>query len=113
MIICRLFERIDVNSDNEISHQELAALIIGMQFDEMDLNMKDATQKIMDEFDTSGDNAIDKQEFVRGISKWLNVAKGAISHADFRSTDLLKDFHDVQTIFNSIVASSFFSPKID
>lgn len=93
--ICRLFERIDVNSDNEISHQELAALIIGMQFDEMDLDMKDATQKIMDEFDTSGDNAIDKQEFVRGISKWLNVAKGAISHADFRSADLLQDFHDV------------------
>ena len=32
--------------------------------------------KVMEEFDFSGDHGISKEEFIRGISKWLDEANG-------------------------------------
>uniref|UniRef100_A0A453QPK8 EF-hand domain-containing protein n=1 Tax=Aegilops tauschii subsp. strangulata TaxID=200361 RepID=A0A453QPK8_AEGTS len=54
---------------------ELHALIIGINFEELDFDKNDAVDKIMDDFDTSGNDTIDEGEFVEGMKIWLNEAK--------------------------------------
>lgn len=66
---------IDIDKDGNISYPELRALIVGIRFDEIDLDADDAVQKVMDDFDTSNNELIDVEEFVKGISKYLNEAK--------------------------------------
>ncbi|KAF9611350.1 hypothetical protein IFM89_030686 [Coptis chinensis] len=74
-VIKKLFSTIDINSDGVLSASELRALIIGIRFEEIDLNKDDAVQKVLKDFDTSGDAHIDEQEFIDGIAKWLKEAK--------------------------------------
>lgn len=92
---CRLFHRLDVDGDGCVSNQELASLIIGIEFEEIDLDRDDAVKKIMDDFDTSGDKKIDKTEFIRGISRWLEEAKRSVSHDGSYSKKFVDDFHMV------------------
>ncbi|KAL4619527.1 hypothetical protein ACB092_06G085600 [Castanea dentata] len=86
----KLFSAIDVNHDGQISASELRALIVGIEFDEIDLDLDDAVNIIMNDFDTSGDSSIEKHEFVNGISTWLNktAARNPVSE-----TKLLNDLH--------------------
>ncbi|KAL6999585.1 tRNA (cytosine-5-)-methyltransferase ncl1 [Sarracenia purpurea var. burkii] len=71
----RLFRAIDGNSDGYISFDELKALIVGIRFDEINLDENDAAYKVMTDFDTSSDQKIQLSEFIAGISKWLEEAK--------------------------------------
>ncbi|KAA0066783.1 sodium/calcium exchanger family protein [Cucumis melo var. makuwa] len=76
-IIEKLFSRIDVNKDGLLSASELRALIVGIQFDEIDLDHDDAVDKIMNDFDTSRDSHVDSNEFGNGIIRWLSQVQGS------------------------------------
>lgn len=96
----RLFQKIDENGDGFLSSTELRALIIGIRFEDIDLDKDDAVEKVMNDFDTSQDSHVDMGEFVAGISKWIDEAKllGNIASAadpGSRSIKLLRDFHVV------------------
>ncbi|KAK6259853.1 hypothetical protein SCA6_014327 [Theobroma cacao] len=67
-----LFMMIDENGDGLLSPAELRALVLGIQFEEIDMDIEDAVDKVLKEFDTSCDSFIDIDEFIKGISKWLN-----------------------------------------
>ncbi|KAJ0017417.1 hypothetical protein Pint_10465 [Pistacia integerrima] len=70
-LIKDLFRKIDKSGDAYISNDELRALILGIQFEEVGLDEEDFATKVMEEFDISGDAHITEKEFVNGLSKWL------------------------------------------
>ncbi|MQL78492.1 hypothetical protein Taro_010901 [Colocasia esculenta] len=92
-VINKLFQRIDADNNGEISHAELKALIIGIQFDDIDLDSDDAVEKVMNDFDTSRNNRIDEDEFQRGISRWLAEAKRTVATSGPYSKRFHHDFH--------------------
>lgn len=75
-VIDKLFKAIDTNNDTYLSASELRALIVGIRFDEINLNEDDAAEKLLKDFDTSFDDKIDLEEFIDGIKKWLDEAMG-------------------------------------
>ncbi|KAI8006098.1 Sodium/calcium exchanger NCL [Camellia lanceoleosa] len=103
-VIDKLFKKIDVSGDGQISATEMRALIIGIQFNDFNVDVDDAVDKVMNDFDTSLDSKnvpsveskIDQSEFFVGISKWLNEAKctGASSvQAGPHTIKYLDNFH--------------------
>ncbi|KAF5200688.1 Calcium-binding ef-hand [Thalictrum thalictroides] len=93
-VIRKLFKSIDVDSDGYLSLAELTALIIGIRFEEIDLNNDDAVRKLMYDFDTSGDSHLDETEFINGISKWLKEAKRLEKgESDAHTMKCVDDFH--------------------
>ncbi|XP_028077254.1 sodium/calcium exchanger NCL1-like [Camellia sinensis] len=103
-VIDKLFKKIDVSGDGQISATEMRALIIGIQFNDFNVDVDDAVDKVMNDFDTSLDSKnvpsveskIDQLEFFVGISKWLNEAKctGASSvQAGPHTINYLDNFH--------------------
>ncbi|XP_048447271.1 sodium/calcium exchanger NCL2-like [Pyrus x bretschneideri] len=74
-IIKGLFHKIDKNHNKNISSDELRALILGIQIEEIGLDDDDYAAEVMKQFDLSGDAQIAEMEFVNGISKWINPAK--------------------------------------
>ncbi|XP_068322340.1 sodium/calcium exchanger NCL2-like [Pyrus communis] len=74
-IIKGLFHRIDKNHNKYISSDELRALILGIQIEEIGLDDDDYAAEVMKQFDLSGNAQIAEMEFVNGISKWINPAK--------------------------------------
>ncbi|OMP10032.1 Calcium-binding EF-hand [Corchorus olitorius] len=86
-VIEKLFMMIDENGDGRLSQAELRALVLGIRFDEIDMDIEDAIGNVMKEFDTSCDSFVDLDEFVKGITKWLHEARrlsegqeGALMH---------------------------------
>ncbi|KAM5586195.1 sodium/calcium exchanger NCL-like [Rosa sericea] len=92
-VIDKLFCTIDQDNDGYLSATELRALIIGVRFDQIELNKDDAVEKLMQEFDTSHDSRIDMNEFFTGVSKWLNVAKRVANSKSPSDRKFLTDFH--------------------
>lgn len=95
-VIKKLFDAIDENKDEHLSASELKALIIGIRFEEIDLDQDDAVSKVLSDFDTSNDSHIDIKEFINGIEKWLNEAMQArTGSADPgpHTMKFLDDFH--------------------
>ncbi|XP_054815824.1 sodium/calcium exchanger NCL-like [Prosopis cineraria] len=95
-IIRKLFDRIDENNDRHLSYGELKALIIGIEFEEIDLDHDDAVKRIMEDFDTSQDSLLDANEFVNGVRKWLRKSmrsQDASGDAGPRTIKFLNDFH--------------------
>jgi len=93
-----LFQTIDENQDDNLTHNELRALVIGIQFEEIDLDHDDAVKRIMDDFDTSGNERVDREEFVNGVSRWLQRAQRArVASGDAgpHTMKFLSDFHTV------------------
>ncbi|OWM88621.1 sodium/calcium exchanger NCL-like [Punica granatum] len=95
----KLFRTIDENGDGYLNAAELKALVLGIHFEELDLDEEDALTKIMKDFDTSNDYQLDRREFVEGISKWLNRAKMAGAASGLRNYGTMKflDFVHHQT----------------
>ncbi|GLU18101.1 hypothetical protein SLE2022_344190 [Rubroshorea leprosula] len=93
-VIKKLFHTTDENHDDHLSAGELRALIVGIRFEEIDLDKDDAVNKVMKDFDTSNDQLISEREFVDGISKWLNEAKRAVGYSpDSGPHKFIRDFH--------------------
>lgn len=92
-----MFHIIDQDNDNHISLEELRAFVIGLQFDDIDLDTEEATTaaaRIMGEFDSSGDNQLDAEEFYEGLSAWLCQSNGVIPSGQ-GSTNFFDKFHHV------------------
>ncbi|CAN6689717.1 unnamed protein product [Malus baccata var. baccata] len=73
--IKELFHRVDKNHNTYISADELKALILGIQIQEIGLDDDDYAEEVMKQFDLSGDAQLTETEFVNGISKWINPDK--------------------------------------
>jgi len=71
----RLFHKIDMDESRSLSRAELHALIVGINFDEVEFDRTDAVDKVMADFDTSRNAIVEEEEFVQGMKKWLNEAK--------------------------------------
>lgn len=95
-IIRKLFATIDENKDGHLTHGEMTALVVGIQFEEIDLDHDDAVKKIMADFDTSRNQHIDEEEFVNGVCRWLLAAQRsrvASGDAGPHTVKFLSDFH--------------------
>ncbi|KAL0399445.1 UNVERIFIED_CONTAM: Sodium/calcium exchanger NCL [Sesamum radiatum] len=91
-VLEKLFKAIDENEDGYLSHSELRALILGIQFNEINLDQDDAVEKVMKDFDITLDSRVDIREFIDGVGRWLQVAKSAASnHAG--SMKYIDEFH--------------------
>ncbi|KAJ0530639.1 putative EF-hand domain, sodium/calcium exchanger membrane region, EF-hand domain pair [Helianthus annuus] len=93
-VLLKLFNSIDVNQDGSLSVPELRALVVGMQLYEINLNEDDAVTKVMKDFDTSENNEVEFDEFVTGIGRWLDEAKGFKKTNSLAGPDSLKYVHD-------------------
>ncbi|KAL0353807.1 UNVERIFIED_CONTAM: Sodium/calcium exchanger NCL [Sesamum angustifolium] len=69
--IKRLFKDIDHDKDDFISHSELKDLMMDIKFGIIPNDIDGAASKMMEELDVSGDQLINEEEFVTGLSKWL------------------------------------------
>ncbi|XP_038708614.1 sodium/calcium exchanger NCL-like isoform X1 [Tripterygium wilfordii] len=79
-VIKKLFRALDRNSDGNLSTAELRALIVGIQFDETVMDIDNTVEELLKEFDKSRNSLVDEDEFVYGISGWLNEAKRSTLH---------------------------------
>ena len=107
-----MFATIDENKDGHLTHGEMTALVVGIQFEEIDLDHDDAVTKIMADFDTSRNQHIDEEEFVNGVCRWLLAAQRsrvASGDAGPHTVKFLSDFHTVSCAFLSFISLSFFS----
>lgn len=95
MVTRRLFHKIDNDDSRNLSRPELHALIIGINFEEIDFDKNDAVDKIMDDFDTSGNDTVEEDEFVAGMKKWLNEAKRKVAASGAYSNKFVNDYHAV------------------
>lgn len=92
-VIRKLFHKIDLDSNNLLSVPELRAFIIGIQFEEIDLDKDDAVEKVMGDFDTSRNENVDEEEFVNGISRWIKEARHTVGASGSISDNFVHDFH--------------------
>ncbi|XP_050370542.1 sodium/calcium exchanger NCL-like [Argentina anserina] len=74
--IRRLFEQIDRDGNNNISETELRELIMSIKSGNIPLEVDEAVNKLVEELDTSGDHMINEEEFVTGLTKWMNKSHG-------------------------------------
>ncbi|PWA66613.1 sodium/calcium exchanger family protein / calcium-binding EF hand family protein [Artemisia annua] len=93
-VLAKLFNSIDANKDGSLSLSELRALVVGMQLYEININEEDAVTKVMKDFDTSENNEVEFDEFVAGVGRWLNEAKGFSKITSIAGPDSLKYVHD-------------------
>jgi Ca2+/Na+ antiporter len=92
-VIRKLFYKIDMDESRNLSRAELHALIIGINFEEIDFDKNDAVDKIMDDFDTSGNDTVEESEFIEGMKRWLNEAKNKVAASGADSNKFVNDYH--------------------
>ncbi|PIN20881.1 hypothetical protein CDL12_06437 [Handroanthus impetiginosus] len=92
-VLERLFKSIDENGDGYLSHSELRALVVGIQFNEINLDHNDAVDKLIKDFDTSLDSRVDMNEFFAGVARWLEQARGNKVSSNVGSMKYIEDFH--------------------
>ncbi|KAL6529686.1 hypothetical protein OROGR_015309 [Orobanche gracilis] len=95
-VLTKLFMAIDDNDDGYLSHSELRALIVGIQFNEINLDENDAVDKVLKDFDSSLDRQVDLNEFINGVGRWLEEAKGGRVSNNVGSMKYIDEYH-VQT----------------
>lgn len=70
-----LFKKFDTDRSNSLSRSELEQLIqTTVRTGGSQLNHQEMVKKFIKDFDTDGDSIVDEQEFVHGMTKWLNKA---------------------------------------
>ncbi|MCD7448884.1 hypothetical protein HAX54_046978 [Datura stramonium] len=84
--IRKLFESIDHNKDNVISRTELKELICNIKFGPAPSDADEKVDRIIKQFDESGDEMISVEEFVTGFSQCLHDV-GHQSHLPPESKD--------------------------
>ncbi|PUZ74891.1 hypothetical protein GQ55_1G102500 [Panicum hallii var. hallii] len=92
-VIEKLFHKIDLDNDGKLERGELQAFIIGIKFEDVDLDSSLAVDQIMADFDRSHNHTIEKREFVDGILRWLEEAKHSVATSGAYSKKFLQDFH--------------------
>jgi hypothetical protein len=110
LFLYRLFATIDENKDGHLTHGEMTALVVGIQFEEIDLEHDDAVRRIMTDFDTSRNELIDEEEFVNGVCRWLHAARrtrAPAGDAGPHTVKFLSNFHTVSCALLSFVNFPF------
>ncbi|KAL3820380.1 hypothetical protein ACJIZ3_006285 [Penstemon smallii] len=79
-----LFKKYDTDNNNSLSLSELEELISSVKFGESQQNYQEMVKKLIKDFDIDGDNIIDEQEFIHGVTKWLNKAIDATKCKDIK-----------------------------
>lgn len=69
-----LFEKYDSDKNKVLTQSELKDLIQTVKFGEWRPDHDEIVETVMKDFDEDGDKEITEQEFVSGITKWLNKA---------------------------------------
>ena len=74
-IFASLFDKYDSDKNKVISQPELKNLIQTVKFGNKWITNHDmVVDKVMEDFDDNGDQMITSEEFVRGVTRWLNKA---------------------------------------
>lgn len=92
-VIEKLFHKIDLDNDGSIERGELQAFIVGVNFEDIDLDSNLAADQVMADFDRSHNNFIEKGEFIDGVLRWLEEAKRAVASSGVYSKKFMDDFH--------------------
>lgn len=101
----------DLDGDGYLTASELRALILGIQFDQINLNHDDAVAKLMKDFDKSADNQVDLPEFIDGIAEWLNDVKKSKASSTVTNSETIKylnDYHEVRDVSSQITHTHIF-----
>ncbi|XP_073287240.1 sodium/calcium exchanger NCL-like [Primulina huaijiensis] len=94
-ILEKLFKSIDDNDDGILQRSEVKALILGIRFNDINLDEEDAVEKVMNDFNVTNDSAIDYTEFKSGVERWLEVARGGGSVNHSSSMKYIDNFHQL------------------
>ncbi|XP_026397271.1 sodium/calcium exchanger NCL2-like [Papaver somniferum] len=78
-IIEGLFDKVDVDDNDNISPEEFKELIREIKSDTKNMDQNDIIDEVVKEFDADADRMISKDEFVKGFAKWLVKSKSNIS----------------------------------
>ncbi|XP_075498148.1 sodium/calcium exchanger NCL2-like [Primulina tabacum] len=92
--IRRLFEERDQDGDKVISFSELNEFLQEIKFRRLESSKDDTTAEIMQEFDIDNDQQITMDEFVKGMTKWLDDTKDTMNKR-YHSVKSLKDLYEV------------------
>ncbi|XP_078431411.1 sodium/calcium exchanger NCL2-like isoform X1 [Wolffia australiana] len=95
--IKKIFHGVDVDHDGFLSLPELNAFVHGTQVDVACQKLDETVEKFMKDFDSSHDGKIQEDEFVRGMSRWLDEAKNSIAVCRNFSREFFEDFHTAAT----------------
>ncbi|XP_062015797.1 sodium/calcium exchanger NCL-like [Rosa rugosa] len=82
-----LFEQIDLDGNNNISEAELRELIMSIKSGNIPLDVDESVNKLVEELDTSGDHLINEEEFVTGLTKWMNKSHDTQTLSSLESED--------------------------
>ncbi|KAL3508727.1 hypothetical protein ACH5RR_028128 [Cinchona calisaya] len=92
--IRRLFQETDQDGDNFISVSELKEFLKECRFRKVGMNKDEAIAEMLGIFDLDKDGKINSDEFVNGITKWIDEAKRALEK-QFHSKNSLKRLYEV------------------
>jgi Ca2+-binding EF-hand superfamily protein len=85
-----------MDESRSLSRAELHALIVAINFEEVDFDRTDAVDKVMDDFDTSRNDVVEEEEFVQGMGKWLDEARRSVLVGGAFSSKFIHEYHEVQ-----------------
>lgn len=88
-----MFHKIDRDGSQTISRAELHALIAGITFETVGFDRRDAVKHLMHEFETTSNGMVVEEEFVQGMKRWINIAKGCNPGA--YGSKWIDEYHEV------------------
>lgn len=91
---CRLFEEVDQDGDKILSLIELRKLLHGIKYKRWHAHKDKAVDEMMKEFDLNSDKKITMDEFVNGITKWLEETKLSVEKP-YHSAKSWKEIYEV------------------
>ncbi|XP_027340347.1 sodium/calcium exchanger NCL-like [Abrus precatorius] len=95
--IKRLFEEFDINQDHHISRSELGKIVKGIQFGKV-VDAEEAVSKLIQDLDHNRDNEISENEFVEGLTKWINSNPNQASNSKSSSHQIHRTWEDVEKV---------------
>lgn len=69
-----LFHKYDADKNKVLSQSELKSLIQTVKFGDWKVNHDEIVETVMKDLDLNGDQEVSEQEFVSGLTKWLDKA---------------------------------------
>ncbi|KAI3710192.1 hypothetical protein L2E82_39966 [Cichorium intybus] len=82
-LIREIYKGIDEDHGGKVSNAELKTFLRGIQLQADSPTNNDFVENIMDQFDISGNESIEEDEFVRILTKWLQEASKSLSRNDY------------------------------
>ncbi|KAL7591841.1 hypothetical protein Lser_V15G32339 [Lactuca serriola] len=87
--IREIFKGLDEDHDGKVSNAELKTFLLGIQLQAETTTNDDFVENIMDQFDISGNQSIEENEFVIILTKWLQEVKKPLSQNDYNPLTFL------------------------